>query len=45
VTLLLGVLGLYDDVAFIVSGCTVAASWVPPRRAARLDPMKALRAE
>jgi putative ABC transport system permease protein len=48
-SLLVGV-GSVDPVAFgvatlILSGVLLAASWVPARRASRLDPMRALRAE
>ena len=48
-SLLVGV-GSVDPVAFglatlVLSAVLLAASWVPARRASRLDPMRALRAE
>jgi ABC-type antimicrobial peptide transport system permease subunit len=48
-SLLIG-LGPVDPVAFglaiiVLTGVLLAASWAPARRAARMDPMRALRAE
>jgi len=48
-SLLVGV-GSIDPYAFglataLLSGVLLAATWVPARRAARMDPMRALRAE